>query len=113
MRVKRGTTKLKHRRYTLAKTKGMRGGIKSKERRANEALAHAGNFAFQHRRKKKGDFRRLHTSQLNAAIRSFGSTYSTFMAILKKKGVGLNRKMLALLAERHPESFERLVKEVL
>ncbi len=111
-RVKRGTTKLKHRKSILKKTKGMRGNIRKKERQANEVLAHAGNHAFQHRRKKKGDFRALWTVRINAALRSHGFTYSKFMAMMKSKKIGLNRKMLSELAKDAPETFERVVKEI-
>lgn len=111
-RVKRGTTKLKHRKSILAKTKGMRGNIRKKERQANEVLAHAGNHAFQHRKKKKGDFRALWTVRINAALRSHGFTYSKFMATMKSKDIALNRKMLAEIALSEPESFERIVQQV-
>ena len=56
-RVKRGVTKLKRRRNVLAQTKGYRFGRKSKEKMAKEAIAHAGNYAFAHRKDKKNDFR--------------------------------------------------------
>jgi large subunit ribosomal protein L20 len=109
-RVKRGTTKLKHRKNVLAKTKGMRGNIRKKERQANEVLAHAGNHAFQHRRKKKGDFRTLWNVRINAAIRPLGLTYSVFMGALKKKDIALNRKMLSEIAQSDPQTFERIVQ---
>ena len=83
--------------------------MRKKERAANEGLGHAGNFAFQHRRKKKGDFRRLWTVQLNAAVREHGLTYSTFINALKKKNIALDRKVLADVAEHNPESFKRIV----
>lgn len=109
-RVKRGTTKLKHRKNILAQTKGFRGRLSSKERGANEALAHAGNHAFNDRRKKKNDFRRLWTVQLNAAARMHGYSYSKLIDVLNKKEILINRKMLADMAEHHPESFERFIK---
>ncbi len=111
-RVKRGTTKLRHRKSILAKTKGMRGNIRKKERQANEALAHAGNHAFQHRRKKKGDFRALWSVRINAALHAKGLSYSKFMAMMKAKGMALNRKMLATIAKDEPESFDRIVEEI-
>jgi large subunit ribosomal protein L20 len=111
-RVKRGTTKLKHRKNVLARTKGMRGNIRKKERQAHEVLLHAGNHAFQHRKKKKGDFRSLWTVRINAAVRPLGFSYSTFIDALKKKNIEVNRKMLALLAKDAPESFARLVEKV-
>jgi large subunit ribosomal protein L20 len=111
-RVKRGTTKLKHRKNVLEKTKGMRGNIRKKERQANEVLAHAGNHAFQHRKKKKGDFRALWTVRINALLRTHGLTYSKFMATMKSKDIALNRKMLAEIAKDAPETFERVVNTV-
>ena len=111
-RVKRGTTKLKHRKSVLARTKGMVGNIRKKERQANEVLAHAGNHAFNDRRKKIGDFRAFWTVRINAGLRAQGFTYSKFMDKMKKKGIALNRKMLATLAKDEPETFERVVKEV-
>lgn len=111
-RVKRGTTKLKHRKSTLARTKGYRFGRSSKERMANEAIAHAGNYAFAHRRKKKGDFRRLWNIRINAAIRPYGFSYSKFIHALKEKGIGIDRKALAELAKERPTAFSRLVEEV-
>jgi len=112
-RVKRGTTKMKRRRNILAQVKGYRFGRSTKEREAREAIAHAGNHAFAHRRKKKGDFRRLWSIRLNAAVRSLGAgSYSTFINALKKKEVALDRKVLATLAKEHPEVFERVTKEL-
>ncbi|KKS84660.1 MAG: 50S ribosomal protein L20P [Parcubacteria group bacterium GW2011_GWA2_43_11] len=111
-RVKRGTTKLKHRKNILEKTKGMRGNIRKKERQANEVLAHAGNHAFQHRKKKKGDFRALWTVRINAALRAEGYTYSKFMATMKSKDIALNRKMLAEIAKDDIESFKRILQTV-
>lgn len=112
MRVKRGTTKLKRRKNVLARTKGMRGNIRKKERQATEVLAHAGKHAFQHRRKKKNDFRRLWTTRINAGVRPLGLTYSTFINLLTKKNITLNRKVLSEMAHENPEAFKRLVESV-
>ena len=111
-RVKRGTTKLKHRKNVLKQTKGFRHGLKSKEARAHEALMHAGNHAFSHRRDKKNVFRRLWNVRINAALRELDTTYSKFMGTLKEKDIKLDRKVLATLAKDDPKSFERIVKEV-
>lgn len=112
MRVKRGTTKLKRRKNVLARTKGMRGNIRKKERQATEVLAHAGNAAFQHRRKKKNDFRRLWTTRINAGVRPLGMTYSTLIGLFAKKNISLNRKVLSEIAHEEPEAFKRLVEFV-
>jgi len=111
-RVKRGTTSLKHRRNVLRQTKGYRFGLSKKERAAHEAIFHAGKHAFAHRRDKKNDFRRLWNIRINAAVRPLGMTYGTFISALRKRDIKLDRKVLSGLAKDHPESFERLVKEV-
>jgi len=112
VRVKRGTTSLKRRRNILKQVKGYRFGRRTKERQAKEAIAHAGIHAYAHRRAKKGDFRRLWQIKINAAVRNYGLSYSKFMGALKKKNIGLDRKILAEFAEKDPETFEKVVKEV-
>ena len=109
-RIKRGTTSLRRRHKVLAQTKGYRHARGKKERAAREAIAHAGAHAFAHRRDKKGDFRRMWQVKINAAARAHGFSYSRFINALKKKGIALDRKVLAQMAEHHPESFARLVK---
>lgn len=111
-RVKRGTTSLKTRRNVLKRVKGYQFGRSKKERQAREAIAHAGNHAFAHRRKKKGDFRQLWTVKLNAALRPLGTTYSKFIDVLTKKNVALNRKVLSEIAHEQPETFKRIVETV-
>jgi len=104
---------MKRRRNVLSQVKGYRFGRSKKEKEAKEAIAHAGNHAFAHRRRKKGDFRRIWTIRLNAAIRSLkAGSYSTFINKLKKKGVTLDRKVLSTLAKDYPEVFERVTNEV-
>jgi len=111
-RVKRGTIANKTRRNKLALVKGYRFGRSTKERIANTAIRKAGQHAFAHRRDKKNDFRKLWNVRINAGLRSLGTTYSKFIDKLTKKGVSLNRKMLAELAMNRPESFKRVVEEV-
>ncbi len=111
-RVKRGTTSLKRRRNVLKQVKGYRFGRKSKEKMAKEAIAHAGVHAFQHRRKKKGVFRRLWQIKINAASRTNGISYSKLIDKLKKGGIALDRKILANLAENKPDVFSSLIKKV-
>jgi large subunit ribosomal protein L20 len=79
---------------------------------AQEALFHAGLSAFAHRRDKKNDFRKLWNIKLNAALRPLGFSYSKFIGAMKKKGLAVNRKILAELAENHPESFKRVAAKV-
>jgi large subunit ribosomal protein L20 len=111
-RVKKGVNALKTRKNVLRKVKGYRFGRSTKERQATEAIFHAGTYAFAHRRDKKNDFRKLWTVKINAALRTQDMSYSKFMGALKKKGMLLDRKSLATLAEHNPESFKRLVSQV-
>ncbi|MHB1118142.1 MAG: 50S ribosomal protein L20 [Minisyncoccota bacterium] len=111
-RVKRGTISAKRRRNVLAQAKGYRFGRSKKEIEASVAITHAGAHAFAHRRDKKNVFRRLWNVKMNAALRPLGTTYSKFINALKKNNVILDRKILALLAEKHPETFANVVNEV-
>ncbi|MFW5853415.1 MAG: 50S ribosomal protein L20 [Patescibacteria group bacterium] len=110
-RVKRGVISNKRRRNTLAQAKGYRFGRSKKERPAKEAILHAGSHALAHRRDKKNDFRRLWQIQINAAIRPLGLSYSRFLDLLTKKQIGLNRKMLANLAQTDSDTFAKVVSE--
>lgn len=111
-RVKKGVNALKTRRNILKKVKGYRGGRSHKERQANEAIFHAGTYAFAHRRDKKGDFRRLWNVRINAALFETNMSYSRFINALKKKGITVDRKILATMAQEKPESFKRLLSQV-
>lgn len=113
-RVKGGTTSNKRRKNILSQVKGYRFARSKKKRAAKEAIFHAGKYAFAHRRDKKNDFRRLWAVRINGALDAMGSTvsYSRLIGALGKKKMLINRKMLAELAQRSPESFARLVKEV-
>ncbi len=113
-RVKGGKIAAKRRRNILSQVKGYRFARSKKERAAKEAIAHAGKYAFAHRRDKKNDFKRLWNVRINAGLQGMeGSlSYSRLMGAMGKKGVKVNRKMLAALAEQRPESFARLIKKV-
>jgi len=111
-RVKGGVTANRRRKSILEETKGYRFGRSKKTREAREAIYHAQLHAFDHRKDKKGDFRSLWITRLNAALRANGLAYSRFMKTLKDKSVGVNRKMLSEIAKDRPEAFERLLKKV-
>ena len=111
-RVKKGVNALKSRRNILRKVKGYRHGRSTKERMANEAIMHAGTYAFAHRKDKKGDFRRLWNVRLSAALKEQGLSYSKFISMLKKKSIALDRKILADLAEHNPEIFKKIIEAV-
>jgi large subunit ribosomal protein L20 len=109
-RVKRGIHARKKRRTTLERAKGYRGQSSKSYKRAKEALLKADSYAYRDRRNKKRDFRRLWIQRINAAARQEGMSYSTFMHGLKLAGVELDRKVLADIAVRDPESFRRFAE---
>ena len=111
-RVKKAVHALKNRRATLRAAKGFRHRRSTNEAAASEALMHAGAYSFAHRRDKKGDFRRMWNVKINAALRPLGFTYSKWIGAAKKKGIAVDRKILAHLAEFKPEVFKRVAESV-
>jgi large subunit ribosomal protein L20 len=109
-RVKGGTQTTKKRRNLLSQTKGYGWNRKSKTRPAKEAVFKAGTYAYRDRRVKKREFRKLWQTKINAGARINAATYSTLTDALHKKNVGLDRKILAHLAEHEPETFKRIVE---
>lgn len=109
-RVKRGKISTKKRKKILKYTKGFKWGRKSKERAAREALLHAWTHAFEGRKDRKGDFRRLWQVKIGAATKTEGLSYSRFINALKKKNIRLNRKMLADLAEHQSDIFKKVIE---
>ncbi|MGC8488240.1 MAG: 50S ribosomal protein L20 [Clostridia bacterium] len=108
-RVKTGVVTRRRHKKILKMARGYRGSRHRLFRPANEAVLHALWYSYQHRKKRKGDFRRLWIVRINAAARSEGMSYSSLIHGLKKAGVELNRKMLADLAVRDSERFRQLV----
>ena len=94
----------------FSRVKGFRGGRRKLWRTAQESRIRAEAYATRHRRKKKGDWRRLWIVRINAACRSRGMRYSEFVAGLKKADIELNRKVLADMAVRDATGFDRLVE---
>jgi len=111
-RVKGGVNALKHRRNILKRTKGFRHGRSTKERQAIEAIMHVGAYSFAHRKDKKGDARKLWNVKISYASKELGTSYSKLMGGLKKKGILLDRKILATLSAENPETFKKIVAQV-
>jgi large subunit ribosomal protein L20 len=109
-RVKRSVYARKKRRATLELTKGFRGEAHSNYKRAKEALMKADAYAYRDRRNRKRDFRRLWITRINAAARQNGMSYSQLMHGLSLAGVELDRKVLADIAVRDPETFQRFAE---
>jgi large subunit ribosomal protein L20 len=110
MRVKRSTHARKKRREVLERAKGYRGEANHNYKRAKEAVIKAETYAYRDRRNRKRDFRRLWITRINAAAKLNGMSYSQFMHGLKLAGVELDRKVLADIAVRDPETFRRFAE---
>ena len=110
VRARNAPSARRARRKVMARAKGYRGAKSRTFRAANEQVMHAMADSYSHRRARKGDFRRLWITRINAAARQNGMTYSRFVAGLNSAGVEINRKMLADLAVNDPEAFSQLVK---
>ncbi len=111
-RVKRGVIKNKSRRNLLKQTKGMRFGRSTKSAAAKEALVHAGKYAFAHRKMKKRVNRGLWQVKIAAVAKQNGTSFSKLMGTMTKKGITIDRKSLAYLAEHKPEAMARVMKSV-
>ncbi len=111
-RVKRGVMHAKRRSNILKHTKGFKWGRKSKVSLARTAKMKAGQYAYNSRKTKKRDIRGVWQININAAVRELGMSYSAFMGALKKKGVTLNRKMLAEIANTQPKVMEKIFEMV-
>jgi large subunit ribosomal protein L20 len=109
-RVRRSAHARKKRRATLARAKGYRGQAKSSYKRANEAVMRAERYAYRDRRNRKRDFRRLWITRIGAAARREGMSYSELMHGLRLAEIELDRKVLADIAVRDPETFRRFAE---
>jgi large subunit ribosomal protein L20 len=109
-RVKRAVNAQKKRRTTLAAASGYRGQRSRLYRKAKEQILHSGTYSYRDRRARKGDFRRLWITRINAASRANGITYNRFIQGLKAAGVEVDRKILADLAVTDPQAFTALVE---
>jgi len=79
---------------------------------AKNTLEKGLGYAYRDRKKKKGIYRGIWIQRINAAVRAHGMNYSEFMGLVTKKGIAINRKVLADLAMNHPEAFDAIVKQV-
>ena len=108
-RVKRGVTTHARHRKVIKAAKGFYGRRKNTFRAAVQAVEKAGQYAYRDRRVKKRTFRGLWIQRINAASRELGVTYGNFMHGLKLAGIEMDRKVLADIAVREPETFKALV----
>ncbi len=109
-RVKRSVHARKKRRAVLERAKGYRGERHSSYRRAKEQLLKSDSYAYRDRRNRKRDFRRLWITRINAAARQEGLSYSQFIHGMSLAQIELDRKVLADIAVRDPETFRRFAQ---
>jgi len=111
-RTKSAVASRKRRKRVLKRAKGFVGGRRKLYRTANETVNKALAYATRDRKQRKRDFRRLWNARINAVCRAYGTTYSRFIADLKKAKVELDRKSLAEIAARDEKTFQELIKLV-
>jgi large subunit ribosomal protein L20 len=98
------------RRKVLKAAKGNFSGRRKLYKTALQTEQRAGQFAYEHRRTRKRDFRRLWITRINAAARINGLSYSTLISGLKRANIEVNRKLLADLAVRDAAAFAKLAE---
>jgi large subunit ribosomal protein L20 len=109
-RATNAVARRRRRKKTLRQARGYYGRKHSSYKLANEQVMRSGAYAYRDRRTRKRDFRRLWITRINAAARREGISYSELMHGLKEAGVEVNRKMLADIAVRDPETFRRFAE---
>lgn len=111
-RVKSGKVTLRRRNRLFKQTKGYWGQRKNVFRRAKETWMRALAYAFKGRKMHKRQMRALFIARINAAVRTHGFSYSTFINRLKQANVQINRKMLSQIAIFEPTVFGKIVETV-
>ena len=109
-RIKRAVTAHKKRRKVFKLAKGYFGAKSKQYRTASEQVRRSLRYAYTGRKLRKREFRTLWIARINAAARLNGMNYSTLINGLKKKGVEVNRKMLADLAVNDAEALAQLAQ---
>jgi large subunit ribosomal protein L20 len=108
--VKRAVNAQKKRRSTLEAASGYRGQRSRLYRKAKEQMLHSLNYAYRDRRARKGDFRQLWITRINAAARANGMTYNRLIQGLRLAEIEVDRKILAELAVSDPTAFAAIVE---
>jgi len=110
-RVKGAMMTRKRRKKVLKLAKGYYGSKSRLFKTAKQAVMKSGQYAYIGRKQRKRDFRRLWITRINAAAKTNGMNYSTFINGLKRAGVTLNRKMLSEIAIADPAGFTALTEQ--
>lgn len=111
VRVRNQVASRRRRKRLLKRAKGFTGDRKNHVRLTKDAVMKAMAFSYAHRKKKKGDFRRLWIVRIGIAAKVNGISYSKFINGLLKAGCGLNRKMLSDLAIQDPKAFSAVADQ--
>ncbi|MEA2056864.1 MAG: 50S ribosomal protein L20 [Patescibacteria group bacterium] len=113
-RSKTGTVRRKKHKKVLKRAKGFKGTNSRLFKRAHEAVLHAGQYAYNGRKLRKRDMRKLWIMRINAALKSIEApvNYSRFIHQLKENEVKINRKMLAEMAVNDLDAFKQVVELV-
>ena len=110
-RVKNGVAHHARKKKIMEAAKGARGGRSKLYKAAKETVERGMRYAYRDRRKKKGEFRALWITRINAGAHQNDMNYNTFMNGLKLAGIEVNRKILADLAVHDPAAFTSLVEQ--
>ncbi len=110
MRVKGGTVTRRRHKKIIRSVKGQFGTRGRLFRRSNEAWLKSSWYAYRDRRTRRRDLRRLWITRINAACRLNGLSYSRFIYGLRQANVKLDRKIMADMAVRDPDTMARLVE---
>ena len=111
-RAKNNVASKNRRKKILSQARGYWGGKSRLLRTAKESVDRAMLYSYRDRRARRREFRNLWITRINAAVRPYGLNYSGFLARLSKNHIALNRKILADLAVRDPETFGQIVNQV-
>ena len=109
-RVKGGMNAKKKHKRVLKLAKGYRGARSKQYRVAKQSVMRALTSAYEGRKQRKRQYRRLWIVRINAAARMNGLSYSQLMHGLKLANVDVNRKMLAEMAISDAEGFAAIVE---
>jgi large subunit ribosomal protein L20 len=112
MRVKSGSYTRRRKKDVFKLAKGYYAKLGSAYRQAKQQVLRSLKFQYVARRDRKGIFRQLWITRINAAVRQLGLTYSKFISLLKSANIKLDRKILAYLAVEEPQVFNQIVEFV-
>ncbi len=112
MRAKTGFARKRSHNKILKQNKGYRMTKRRLIKVAKEAALHAGAYAYNGRKEKKQDFRKLWITRINGALSEANLTYSQFIHLMKTKNIDLDRKVLTEIIQDDPDTFQKIVEEV-